>query len=345
MTANVVQNHPLVWILDDEFGNHDLENKLLRDAGMKPVYSTTKTFVTDYPVYAQLADAVILQVSFRISDDHVMGLARCRVISVLGAGYDNVPLEAASMRRIPVCTIPDYCAGEVSDHTLALLLALSRRITAFDTEVRQGYWQPLHSGVQCLAGQALGLVGFGRIAQVVARKASVFDLRVLSYDPFVESSEMALHGVRKADLDTLLSSSDYVSIHIPLSSSTEHLIGARELACMKRTAFLINTSRGSVIDENALSEALRSGVIAGAALDVMKHEPPAPDNYLVKSGKTIITPHAAYYSEQSLKRLRTTAVANVLQVLEGRPPLNTVNFPAITFTEKANEPATSIAHR
>lgn len=332
---------PLVWILDDEFENYDLENKLFQDAGMRTVHSNTHNFARDYPVYAPQADAVILQVSFRISGGQVMRLNRCKVISVLGAGYDNVPLDAATMRGIPVCTVPDYCAGEVSDHTMAMLLALSRRITGFDNEVRQGYWQPVHTGMQCLAGQTLGLVGFGRIARAVARKASAFDLMVLSCDPFVESGEMVLHGVEKVDLDTLLSRSDYVSIHTPLTSSTGHLIGARELSLMKKTACLINTSRGSVIDENALSEALRSGIIAGAALDVMKQEPPDHNNHLLKSGKTIITPHVAYYSEQSLKRLRTTAVANVLQVLEGRQPVNMINFPQLKQLSFENAPLTS----
>jgi D-3-phosphoglycerate dehydrogenase len=329
MVASIGQKQPVVWILDDEFKNHDLENKLLRDAGMQPVHSTTKNFARDYAIYAPLADAVILQVSFRITADQVMGMTRCKIISVLGVGYDNVPLEAAATRGIPVCTVPDYCAGEVSDHTMAMLLALSRRIISFDTEVRQGYWQPTHTGMHSLAGQTLGLIGFGRIARAVARKASAFDLRVLSCDPFVEAGEMALHGVEKVDLVTLLARSDYVSIHTPLSSSTEHLIGARELAVMKRTSCLINTSRGSVIDEKALSEALRSGIIAGAALDVLSQEPPAPDNYLIRSGKTIITPHVAYYSEQSLRGLRTTAAANVMQVLEGRQPANIINFSSL----------------
>lgn len=315
------KDQPLVWVLDDEFENLAFEKSLLEDAGIKLAHSTSLTFAGDYPVYAPLADAVLLQVSFRINAAQALGLEKCKIISVLGVGYDNVPLESANERGILVSTVPDYCVSEVSDHTMALLLALSRRITRFNNEVRQGSWQPIHTGMFCLAGQTLGLVGFGRIARAVAKKAAAFDLRVLTCDPWVEAGEMAALSTEKVDLPTLLRRSDYVSLHIPLESSTKSLIGPEELYLMKRTACLINTSRGSLIDEQALAEALRDGVIAGAALDVMQEEPPEPNNYLLKTEKTIITPHVAYYSEQSLLRLRRTAVENVIRALNGEQPV------------------------
>jgi len=321
------KNQFLAWILDDELEDHDFEKELLGKEGVRLVHSTARTFAGDYPVYAPRADAVLLQVSFRISAEEVAGLKRCRVISVLGAGYDNVPLEAAAMRGMWVATVPDYCVDEVSDHTMALLLALSRRIVRFDGEVRRGRWQPVQKGIHSLSGQTLGLVGFGRNARAVARKAQAFGLRVLACDPCVGSGEMAGLGVEKTELAPLLKRSDYVSVHVPLMLQTERLIGAKELAVMKKTAFLINTSRGGVIDEQALAEALRNGAIAGAALDVMDEEPPAPDNFLLKSGNTVITPHAAYYSEESLLRLRKTAAENVLRVLRGEQPQYHVGSP------------------
>jgi D-3-phosphoglycerate dehydrogenase len=336
-TACFPKDQPLVWVLDDEFENLAFEKSLLEDAGIKFAHSTSLTFARDYPVYAPLADAVLMQVSFRINTAQALGLTKCKIISVLGVGYDNVPLEAANERGILVCTVPDYCVAEVSDHTMALLLALARRVTRFNNEVRQGSWQPIHNGMFCLAGQILGLVGFGRIARAVAKKAAAFDLRVLSCDPYVEARTMAALNTEKADLATLLKRSDYVSLHVPLESSTKSLIGPQELSLMKRNACLINTSRGSLIDEHALAEALRNGVIAGAALDVMQEEPPEANNYLLKTDKTIITPHVAYYSEQSLLRLRRTAVENVIRALEGEQPVNVINFPALAYIESASE--------
>src|SRR5262249_35470421 len=205
-----------------------------------------------------------------------------RAILRTGSGTDNVPVEEATRRQILVANTPAAMSDGVSDHLIALLFTVIRRIAELDRAVRQGRWvqglvQPLNS----VQGLTLGLVGFGHTAREVVRKLSGFEMRVLAHDPYVAAKTIAALGVTSADLHDLLIESDYVSLHCPLTADTRHLIGERELRLMKPSAVLLNTSRGPVIDEAALVRALREGWIAAAGLDVLEYEPPAPDNPLL----------------------------------------------------------------
>jgi D-3-phosphoglycerate dehydrogenase len=228
-----------------------------------------------------------------------------------------------------VTNVPDFCLEEVSDHALALLLACARRIVLFARATQSGVWN-LAAGqpIPRLRGQTLGLIGYGGIARALAPKAQALGLRVLAYTPRLASGPLDATTTGMNDLYELLAASDFVSIHVPLTDETRGMLDARALRQMKPTAYLINTSRGAVIDEAALAQALADGQIAGAALDVLAHEPPGPDHPLLRSPNAILTPHAAFYSEAAIADLQRRAAEQAATVLRGELPPNIVN-PAV----------------
>jgi D-3-phosphoglycerate dehydrogenase len=252
-------------------------------------------------------------------------MTRCRIISRFGIGVDNVDLEAATAAGIVVTKVPDYCIDEVSDHAMALLLAAVRKIPFANRQVHAGEWRmPAVVPIHRLRDRVLGLVGFGRIPQLVAPKARAFGLRVVAYDPYVPDDVFENADVAKVDFPSLLRISDYVSIHSPLVPETRGLFNADAFRQMKPSAYLINTARGPIIDEAALAAALDAKQIAGAAVDVMTQEPPV-GSPLVGRDDVIITPHTSFYSEESLIELQTKAAQEVVRVLTGQPVRNPVN--------------------
>ena len=262
----------------------------------------------------------------RITAEMIRQMPKCRVISRFGIGVDNVDIAAATSAGIVVTKVPDYCIDEVSDHTMALLLALVRKIPFANTQVHGGTWRmPAVVPIHRLRGSVLGLVGFGRIPQLVAPKAQAFGMKVVAYDPFVPADVFARARVEGVAFDALLAASDYVSVHSPLVPETKGLFNTAAFKRMKRTAYLVNTARGPIIDEAALAAALDAGDIAGAALDVMSQEPPPADSPLFGRSNVIITPHTSFYSEESLVELQTKAAEEVASVLTGQPPRNPVN--------------------
>jgi D-3-phosphoglycerate dehydrogenase len=273
----------------------------------------------------------------------LLDLARkVQIISEYGIGYDNIDVGAASQRGIWVSNVPGFCAEEVANHTLALILAASRRLLALDASTRTGAWDPvgIAYGAIRLSTQTLGLIGFGQIGRRVARRAVGFGLRVLAYSPNTTPEIARDHGAERVELSSIYEESDYVSLHLPSTPATRNLINATTLARFKTSAWLINTARGTVVDEAALLDALREGRLAGAALDVRQSEPPpGPDGFRALPN-VILTPHAAFYSEQSLLELRERAAGNVAAVLAGGIPTNPVN-PSIQprFDPSADYPA------
>jgi D-3-phosphoglycerate dehydrogenase len=229
-----------------------------------------------------------------------------------------------------VTNVPDYCIDEVSDHALALLLALGRRIAVADNAVKAGAWDVVaHAGIRRLRGQTLGLIGFGKIAKALASKVQPLGMKVLVYDPYLEPVTIAHHGAEAASFDRILTDADAISIHVPLSEETHNLIGEQELARMKPTAFLINTSRGGIVDERALAIALKENRLGGAALDVLVVEPPPQDHPLRQAPNVILTPHLAFYSRESVIELQTKAAEEVARALRGEPPRSPVNREAL----------------
>ena len=271
------------------------------------------------------ADAV-LNCYAKLTARVISELKHCRIIARYGIGVDNVDLVAATRAKILVTNVPDYCIDEVSDHALALLLALERRIVAADGAVKAGAWDVVaHAGIRRLRGQTLGLLGFGKIAKAVVSKVQPLGMKVLVYDPYLEPELVARHGAEAVSLDRLLAEADAVSIHVPLSPETRNLIGQRELTRMKPTAFLINTSRGGIVDEQAVAVALKENRLGGAALDVLSPEPPPRDHPLRQAPNVILTPHLAFYSRESVIELQTKAAEEVARALRGESPRSPVN--------------------
>jgi D-3-phosphoglycerate dehydrogenase len=265
----------------------------------------------------------------KITAEMIRQMTRCRIISRFGIGVDNVDIAAATGAGIVVTKVPDYCIDEVSDHTMALLLALARKIPFANAQVHAGRWEmPSVVPIHRLRGSVLGLVGFGRIPQLVAPKAKSFGLRVVAYDPYIPQEIFARAGVEGVDFAHVLKISDYVSIHSPLLPETKGLFNADVFRQMRPTAYLINTARGPIVDEAALAEALDARQLAGAALDVMPQEPPV-NSPLFGRHNVIITPHTSFYSEESLVDLQTKAAEEVASVLTGQAPRNPVNPEAL----------------
>jgi len=273
---------------------------------------------------ARDADAVLTTYA-KVTAEMISQMTRCRVISRFGIGVDNVDIPVATSKGIVVTKVPDYCLDEVSDHAMALLLALIRKIPFANTRTQSGNWEmkavvPIHR----LRGTVLGLVAFGQIPQLVTPKAQAFGMQVITYDPYVSDEVLKRANVRRVELDELIRTSDYISLHCPLTPETKHLFSSGAFQKMKRSAYLVNTARGPVIDEAALAQALDQKLIAGAALDVMENEPPGTSP-LFGRDNIIVTPHTSFYSEESLVDLQTKAAEEVVRVLSGQAPRNPVN--------------------
>ena len=319
-----------VVIADSDFGDVDIERPIIETAGLRLIAAQCKT-EDEVIDAARDADAIIAQYA-PVGASAIGALTRCRVIARYGTEVDTVDVDAASRRGILVTNVPGgWCEDELADHTLALLLAAGRKICVYDRATRRGTWQ-WRTGrpVRRLRGSAVGLLSFGAIAQAIAARASGFGLRVLAYDPDLPAEDISAKGAAPVSFDELLEQADFLVVQAPLTEQTHHLIGAAELRRMKRTAFLINTSRGPIVSDDALYRALSEGWIAGAGLDDLEEEPARrpnwkPVNPLFTLPNVIVTPHAAYYSEEASRTVREFAAHEVARVLAGQPPLSPVN--------------------
>ena len=280
----------------------------------------------DILAVARDADAVINCYAL-LPGEVIEQFERCRIIARTGIGIDTIDLDAATAKGIVVTNVPEYCEEEVSDHAMALLLALARNVTRGNTQVHGGGWalneiKPMYR----LRGRTVGLVGFGKIARLVAVKAQGFGLRVVASDPYVEPADAAALGVELTSFEDLLARADFVSVHAPLTPATRNLIGAEALAMMRPEAVVINTARGGLVDVTAVADALDRGQIAGAGLDVLPDEPPPADLPLRGRPNVILTPHTAFYSEESMVDLQAKAAQQVALVLSGQDPVYPVNL-------------------
>jgi D-3-phosphoglycerate dehydrogenase / 2-oxoglutarate reductase len=313
----------LVAVADSVFPNLDLARDVVSRAGAElnlAPQPTPEAIVAT----AKEADALLVTYA-KITAEMIREMKRCRIISRFGIGVDNVDIGAATQAGIVVTKVPDYCIDEVSDHAMALLLSLVRKIPFSSARAHAGQWEmPAVAPIHRLRGTVLGLVGFGRIPQLVAPKAKAFGLRVVAFDPYVPQAVMDQAGVGRVEFAELVNTSDYISIHSPLLPETHHLFGAEVFRQMKPGALLVNTARGPVVDEAALARALDAGQLAGAALDVLETEPPV-NSPLLGRDNVILTPHTSFYSVESLEELQTKAAQEVVRVLSGEPPRNPVN--------------------
>lgn len=318
-----------IAVVDHLFDDLSIEEREFKKVDYELVAAQCKTEDAMIDL-AEDADG-ILNHNERITGKVIRALKKCKIIVRYAIGTDNIDLRAATEKRIYVCNVPDYCVDEVSTQALALILGCARKIVRYFDIVKGGYWdvrqgKPLFR----LRGKTLGLVGFGRIGQRLAEKVKPLGMRLLccTLPPIPERAKRL--GVEFTSLGNLLRESDFVSLHLPLTSETKGMFGMKELGQMKNTAFLINTSRGGIVEDEVLYTALRQGWIAGAGLDVFEGEPiegePLPSDIpLVHLPNVIITPHIGWYSEESVVELREKAIKEIIRVLGGSYPRSLVN--------------------
>jgi D-3-phosphoglycerate dehydrogenase / 2-oxoglutarate reductase len=306
----------------------DLERSIYDPAGVDIVDARLNHNAIDWDVYTRhLAQADAL-ICFRMPVDRraLDAAPKLKVAVRSGVGYENFDLAAFAERGIPACNVPDYGSEEVALHALSQILALKRGVVFLDKALRQGYWRgwPDAHPMGRLSKQTVGVIGLGRIGREFAARAKAIFGQVLACDPYIEPEAFSAAGVQPVSLDELLSRADAITLHVPLTRRTTHLIGARELRLMKPSAVLVNTSRGMVVDQLALAEALSSGIVEGAACDVWEHEPATPDHPLFQCTNFIGSPHVAGISIEGNIDNRTKQANEVVRVLQGKPPRNPV---------------------
>jgi len=314
-----------VLITDHVWPTTDPERAVLEAAGAKVIVAPDG----DEDTLINLAKDVdaIMTCFAKVTEKVIRSAEKCVAIGRFGVGTDNIDVATATELGIPVTYVPDYCVDEVSDHVLAMLHTWNRKIALFDQSVKSEGWG--HLGltmrIKRLRGKTIGIVGFGRIGQAVAEKASVFGLKILASDPVTPKEIVESYGGQLVAFEELLEQSDFVSLHAPLTPATEKLIGPREFDLMKDDSFLINAARGPLIDESALYDALSNGKIGGAGLDVMVENEPPKDHPLMQLENILITPHTAFFSQESTLELEERAASEVVRVYKNIMPENLVN--------------------
>jgi len=288
------------------------------------------------------ADALFV-VSAKVRKEVIDKLQKCRIIARMGTGIDNIDVDSATSMGIIVTNVPDFCISEMADHAMALLLSVARKIVILDKRTRNCEWEArVREHLKRINGKSLGLIGFGHIAREVALRAKPFGLSVFAYDPYVVKKVFNEYGVKEESLTYIIENCDFISLHIPLTKETHHLIGEKEFRSMKRSAVLINTARGAVVDEDALIRALSEGWVAGAGIDVYEkinvfdESEKKVDSPLFVLENVVLTPHAGGCSDEALEEVKKKAVNEVIRVLSGKWPKNCVNptvIPRAPLTE------------
>lgn len=320
----------VVVIADYDFGDVDIERAIIERAGFGLIAAQCKT-EDDVIAVARDADAVVAQYA-TVGAKAVDAFTQCRVIARYGTGTDIVDVDAATRRGILVTNVPnEWCQDEVADHAVALLLAEARKLREYDQQTRAGVWH-WQSGrpIYRLRGRVMGLLSFGAIAQAIAERVAGFGIAVIAHDPFMDPGKIESQGVEPVSFGELLARSDFLVIQAPLTAATHNLFDETQLRRLKPDAILINTARGPIVNDHALWRALKEGWIAAAGLDDIAEEPAKvrdwrPTNPLFELENVTITPHAAYYSEESIRTVRQFAAEEVVRVLSGQPALSPVN--------------------
>jgi D-3-phosphoglycerate dehydrogenase / 2-oxoglutarate reductase len=318
--------HRTVFITDYAWPDVEIERQVIEGAGFTLVAgpAAPASAAEIEALVARHQPAGILTCWAPVSARAIASSPGLKIVGRLGVGLDNIAVDEATRRGIWVTNVPDYCFDEVADHSVGMLLAFTRGLLHFDREVRAGRWQPATAQLRRMRTLTCGIVGFGRIGRSTAQKLAGFGARVLAY---TRSPGKEDRDIEFVPLQDLLRRSDAVIVHIPLTPDTKHLLNRERLALMKRGAFLINVSRGAVIDTQALIEALQSGHLGGAALDVLENEPNVPPALLAQPN-VLLTPHIAFTSDASLRELRQWASEEVVRVLQGEQPKEARNSPA-----------------
>ena len=315
-----------IVVIEPGYLNYSAEENILQDWDPQFVVVPANASLEEKLRQVSNADAIMVREA-TVSRPMIEAMQQCRVIVRYGVGVDNIDSQAAKEKGIYVANVPDYGSEDVAEHALALLLAATRRIATRNRDVRDGQWgigqrEPMFR----LAGKILGVVGFGRISRCFVQKASGIGFkRILVVDPLLTDKQASQAGVTRVNLDTLCREADFISLHAPLTPDTHHLIGEAELAKMKPSAVLVNTSRGGLIDEQALINALLQQRIFAAGLDVFESEPLSAKSPLLQMDNTLCTDHTAWFTEESVVELQSKAAHEVRRAFEGKHPLNWVN--------------------
>jgi D-3-phosphoglycerate dehydrogenase / 2-oxoglutarate reductase len=313
-----------VLITDFAWQDLEIEKEILARAGAELLIAKSAC-EAELMEMASMVEGILT--CWKPVSGNVIRVARqCLSVGRFGIGLDNIDVDSATEAGIIVTNVPAYCIDEVSDHAIALLLSCARKTVFYDREIKSDCYN-LRAGPRIfrLRGKTIGIAGFGRIGRAVATKAAAFGLKVIAYDPNIDAASAAQAGAESVSFSELLSRSDYITIHVPLTPATRHLFNYEAFRQMKQTAIIVNTSRGDVIGPEDLLAALEDKLIAGAGLDVLSREPPAPGDRLIAHPATVITPHAAFSSEESLQDLRESTATQMADVLSGRRPANIVN--------------------
>jgi D-3-phosphoglycerate dehydrogenase / 2-oxoglutarate reductase len=320
---------PTVVIAYNQFPDISTEERILSQTGAAIIH--TGTLDTDEALEAVRTADALMVTTHKLTADFINTLEQCKIICRIGTGLDSIDIPAATERGIWVTNVPDYSVDEVSTHAVALMLAHHRRLPRMFEMVQTDVWWDKNAiePIRRLTTLTLGVLSYGRIGRTTAIKGRGLGMRVIAHDPYIANEAMAADGVEPVSLDELFARSDYLSLHTPLTDSTRNIINRASLATMKPTAFLINTARGALVDEDALLEAVHSGVIAGAALDVLQKEPPSADHPLRSDPRIWLTPHAGWYSEDSSDDVRVKGTEDVVRVLNGQAPRTPANSVAI----------------
>jgi D-3-phosphoglycerate dehydrogenase / 2-oxoglutarate reductase len=308
-----------VVVTDFEYKSLAIEQEVIEKAGAAFFPAQCKT---EEEVIEACKDAVgIINQYAPITRKVIESLPSLKVIARYGVGVNTIDVDAATEHGVYVANVTDYCMDEVADHALSLILASARKVVQLNQAVKNGVWDyKVGTPIFRLKGRVLGLVGFGRIPQNLAKKASALGLELVVYDPFIPAEVVQEYNAKLVSLNELMEMSDFISVHTPLMKETEGLLSDEQFAHAKKEAFIINTSRGPVIDEQALVRALQEGKIAGAGLDVIEQEPIDPNNPLLTMDNVILNPHVAWYSEESQAELKRKTAENVADVLAGGSP-------------------------
>ena len=319
-----MQNDWKILITDYAWPSIEPERQVLAEIGAELIAAETGDG-TELLTLAPMMDG-ILTCWKPVLEPVIAAAEKCQIIGRCGIGLDNIDVEAATEHGIVVTNVPAYCIDEVSDHAMGLLLACARKISRFNRTTRDGIWeQNIGPAMYRLRGKTLGVVGFGRIARSIVPKAKGFGLTVNVCSPRTDPAFIQEHGAQKVPFPELLATSDFITIHTPLTPETRYMFSYAEFRAMKPTAYLINTARGGIVDTTALTTALRNAEIAGAGLDVLETEPPEENEELLTLENAIVTPHAAFISEESILDLEVAAATCVVQVLTGTLPESVVN--------------------
>ena len=326
-----------ILITDYAWATLEPEREVLSAIGAELIVAETGTEI-EFLKYAPDVDGILTNWA-KVTTDVVKAAEKCQVIGRYGIGLDNIDVVTATSLGMIVFNVPTYCLEEVSDHAMALVLAMARKVPRLNNEVKNRSWdRNIGPQMYRIRGQKLGIIGFGKIGQLIVPKAKGFGMEVLAYSPSLTDTIAKVYGVKNVDFEELLTESDFITIHCPLVPETSNLINADALSKMKSTAYLINTARGGVVDHNALFHALQENWIAGAGLDVLPDEPPAADFALLDLDNVIITPHAAFWSDESINDLQISAARGVLEVLTGKIPDAIVNPEVLQSTNQRFRP-------